>query len=324
MTANRINPVRGICVLPALPLNLAYTQGNIYHVMPYSGSDSNTGLSVDYPLKTLLQAQTLATANQNDIVLLYSEHGATAASTTDYQSATLTWAKNMVHLIGVDSGTNYGHRARVAFASSYATASNLFTVSGSNCYIANIQFIVSVASALPTGCVSVTGDRNCFENVHFAGAAGSANVIASAYSLSLTGCEETLFKDCTIGYFQQRGAQADATLYINASSKHITFRDCKFHASTTADQSPFVRVADSFGGHIHFKNCAFINEGVNGGGSNLTYAFIAAGTNPGGTILLDHCASAGVTDWSDNCGYIWGQTEGGAALGGIGIVLTKS
>jgi hypothetical protein len=323
MTANRINPIRGICTIPVLPASLAMTQGNIYHVMPYSGSDSNDGLSVDAPLKTLLQAQTLTTANQNDIVLLYSEHGSTTASTTDYQSATLTWAKNAVHLIGVNSGTNFGIRSRLGFISTYDTASNLFTLSGSNCYIANVQFYVGVAGTTPTGCVSVTGDRNHFENCHIAGMGASTNVIASAYSLSLTGAEENLFEKCTIGYFQMRGAEACAELYINAGSKHNTFRECTIYSSANADQACAVRTAATMGGHTHFQRCAFINEGVNGGGANVAYAFICT-ANPGGTILLDNCTSAGYTDWSDNSGTIWGQTEGAAATGGIGAVLTKS
>lgn len=322
-TTKSLVRIAGIPILPALPYHLGFTQGQIYHVKPYSGSDSNTGLTPEKAFKTLYHAHDVATANQNDIVLLYSEHGSTGTSTTDYQSSTLTWSKNMVHLIGVSAGTNFGNRARLAFVSTYDTASNLFTLSGCNCYIANVQFYVGVAGTSPTGCVSVTGDRNHFENVHFAGMGASTNIIASAYSLSLTGAEENLFENCVIGYFQMRGGEACAELYINAGSKHNTFRECTIYSSSSADQACAVRTAASMGGHTHFQRCAFINEGVNGGGANVTYAFICT-ANPGGTILLDHCTSAGYTDWSDNSGTIWGQTEGAAATGGIGVVLTKS
>ena len=52
--------VRGNRVLPNLPLNLAMTQGDIWHVKPSSGSDSNTGKRPDVALKTLAKAQALA------------------------------------------------------------------------------------------------------------------------------------------------------------------------------------------------------------------------------------------------------------------------
>ena len=317
--------VRGMRVLPNLPENLAFTQGNIWHVKPSSGSDSNTGKRPDAAFKTLLAAQAAATANQNDIVLLYSE-GATAALSSDLQSATLDWAKNNVHLIGISSGSCYAPRAAIRFTSAYATASNLFTLSASNCYISNIYFYVGVASAAPTGCVTVTGTYNQFKNCHIAGMGGAANVIANAWSLTLTGAQANKFEDCTIGYEQMRGAQTSAELYIGASSKHNHFKNCLFYTSTSsATTHVFVRMADSMGGFTLFDHCKFINEGVNGGGANMTYGFVAAGTNPGGTILLDYCSSAGLTDWSDNAGYIWApKVDDGTITGGIGVVQTKS
>src|SRR3989304_8091611 len=116
MPANKITPVRGIPVLPSFPSWLAYTQGNIYHVKPYSGSDSNDGLQIDRPIKTLSRAQTIATADQNSVKLLYSEPN-TASLTTDYQSTTLSWAKDGVHLIGINSGNPISARSRLGWLS---------------------------------------------------------------------------------------------------------------------------------------------------------------------------------------------------------------
>ena len=289
------------------------------------GVTATPGKRPDAAFKTLLQAQTAATANQNDIVLFYSE-GSTAALSSDLQSATLTWAKSNVHLIGVSSGSCYAPRAAVRFAASYNTAANLFTLSANNCYIANMYFYVGVAGTSPTGCMTVTGSYNHLQNCHIAGMGASTNVIANAWSLTLTGAQANKFEDCTIGYEQMRGAQTSAELYIGASSKHNHWKNCLFYTSTSsATAHVFVRVADSFGGYNLFDHCKFVNEGVNGGGAVMTYAFVAAGTNPGGTILLDYCSSAGVTDWSDNCGYIWVPTlTDGTITGGVGVVATKS
>jgi hypothetical protein len=325
MSQPQLINVRGSRILPNLPIHLPFIPGNIIHVKPYSGSDDYYGDRPDHAVKTLVRAKALATANQNDLVLFYGE-GATAALSADLQSATLDWSKNGVHLVGVHSGALYSPRASVRFAADYAVASNLFTLSASNCFIANMGFYVGVTSALPTGCMSITGSYNHLVRCHLAGMGGANNVIANAYSLSMTNAQTNVIEQCIIGYEQMRGAQTSAELYLNAGSKHNIFKDTLFYTSTSsATTHVFVRVADSFAGFALFDHCKFVNEGVNGGGANMTYAFVAAGTNPGGTILLDYCSSAGVTDWSDNAGYIWApKIDDGTITGGIGVVQTKS
>lgn len=330
MTTKRLNPVRGICNIPALPGHLAMTQGNIYHVLPYSGSDSNTGLSIDAPLKTLAQAQTLASADQNDIVFLYSESN-TAAYTTDYQSSTLTWAKDGVHLIGIGPGNCMGSRCRVALVSTYATASNLITVTADNCYFANVQFYEGVADANPTGCMYMSGSHNHFKNCHIAGMGGTANVIANAYSLSMVGSSENLFEDCIIGYTTHRGAQETAEVYMAASGGSGTgcgknvFRNTLFLMgnSTSATNASFLRIgAHGNAAYALFDHCKFLNTGAGDGGLAITYA-ITINADPEGTVLLDYCSSAGVTDWSNDSGFIWGPLFSTTADGGIGAVLVK-
>ena len=54
--------VRGSRVMPNLPDFLAFTQGDIWHVKPGTGSDSNTGGRPDRAFKTLKKAQSAATA----------------------------------------------------------------------------------------------------------------------------------------------------------------------------------------------------------------------------------------------------------------------
>jgi hypothetical protein len=325
MTQPKLVNVRGSRVLPNLPFNLPFIPGNIIHVMPSTGSDNNYGDRPDRAVKTLVRALALATANQNDLVLFYSQ-GATAALSSDLQAATLDWNKDGVHLVGVHSGSLYAPRTAVRFTAAYAVASNLFTLSAKNCFIANMYFYVGVASVLPTGCMLMTGSYNHLYRCHMAGMGAATNVIANAYSLAMTGAEANLIEECIVGYEQMRGAYTSAELYLNAGSKHNTFKKSLFYTSTShATLHVFARIADSFAGFAHFDHCKFINEGVNGGGANMTYGFVAAGTNPGGTILLDYCSSAGMTDWSDNAGCIWAPTvDAGTITGGVGVVQTKS
>ncbi len=77
------------------------TQGNVWFVEPSTGVDSsgpNDGKTVATAFKTLAYALSRATANQNDIIYMFAQSN-TAASTTDYQAATLTWNKDFVHLL---------------------------------------------------------------------------------------------------------------------------------------------------------------------------------------------------------------------------------
>lgn len=300
----RFNRVGGIPVLPALPPWIAFTQGRIWHVKPYSGSDSNEGTTPDQALKTLSTAQTKATADQNDIVLLYSESN-TAASTTDYQSTTLSWAKDGVHLIGVNSGCGVSQRSRVAWASTYATASNLFTLSANNCYIANIAFFAGVADTNPTGCFKISGDRNRIENCHIAGIGHANNDIAGAYSLWLYGAAENKFIDCEIGLGTiAAGTSANYEIYLsgtgNDDNKFIncTIRRLIEHAT----QHPLVELATATeitaGRYLLFRGCTFHNGSVNYATAQAGQFKLPALTS--GDVIVQDCAANSGTNTAAN------------------------
>jgi hypothetical protein len=325
MNSPKLPKVDGIPILPNLGPNLPFVPGSIFHVRPRYGSDANGRPNdVTRAYKSITAAFAAAVPDQNDVILLYSE-GTSAIQGAQKIDTTLTWNKNGVHLIGVGPGGHYGLRAGLRFIDAYDTASNLITVSASNCLFRNIYFYEGVAGTNPTGCLRLTGAHNTFEGCHIAGMGNAANVIANAYSLNLVGAQENKFKDCIIGYGQQRGAvSTTAEIYFASSAGRNIFENCILMCGTSsATNHVFVNVAASGNlDFILFKNCSFINAGVNGGGANITYGF-TVNVNPGGTILLDHCASAGLTDWSDNCGSVWAQTEGAAGTGGIGAVQTK-
>jgi len=256
--------------VPTMGMNLGAltaTQGDVYFVKPRTGSDENTGKSVDNAFKTLAQALSAATANQNDIVFLISEHNDTAGSTTDYQSTTLDWNKDMVHLIGVNAGNNISPRSRVAFLSTYDTASNLFTLSADNCLIANIQFFAGVAGVNPTGAFLVTGDRNRVVNCHIAGIGNDANDIAGAYSIKLDTASENQFEQCTIGVTTTgAGSAANSDILVDGGSARNRFISCYFtrrvdHASNFV----FVKLADATAieDFLSFDSCRFIPTSTN-------------------------------------------------------------
>ena len=100
-----------------VPVGGLLTQGNVYHVKPCHGVNSGTGKNVLEPWKTLVYAQSMLTADQNDTVLMYAESN-TAANTTDYllSTAPLVWSKDLCHLVGVGVSPGFGTVARLGDA----------------------------------------------------------------------------------------------------------------------------------------------------------------------------------------------------------------
>jgi len=268
--------------------------GNIYHVKPYSGSDTlGNGMSPASAFKTLAKALAAATANQNDIVVLHAE-GNSAALTTDEQAATLVWNKDMVHLIGSNSGVSISPRSRIAFTAAYAVASNLLTVSANGCLFRNLLFVVEVASVLPTGCVKVTGTRNRFERCHFAGYVASTNDIVGAYALKLEGAEENEFDHCVIGTFTLgRGAQLNSQILFSASAKENLFENCRIVSQVThATNHVLVEVSGTTGidAFNYFQNCKFLYQSANYTAAATAVMRFAALTQ--GYILVDAACMA--------------------------------
>lgn len=303
------------------------TQGNVYWVKPRTGNDAADGLSPQTALKTVLWAYNLCRSGYNDAVLLCAE-GNTAALTTDYQSATLTWAKNNCHLFGVNSGPLVGQRSRIAFLSTYATASNLITVSGAACAFANIEFFAGVASTAPTGCMQVSGERNHFINCQISGMGNSANDIAGAYSLYLNAGAENLFESCYIGLDTVTlGAAANSQILCASAATRNSFVDCRILTYTNhATNNNFLRApTSSLGRWLEFTDCVFINP-IDQSSTNLTQAMIVA-SDAGGTVLLrgGKTGVLGATDWNStdagNVRAVSGTPT--AASYGLAVVLTR-
>jgi hypothetical protein len=285
-----------------VPVGGPVTQGKTIYVKPSSGRDTADGSSLDRAVKTLTRALALATADQNDTVYLFSEDNS-ASGTTDYQSTTLDWSKDGVHLVGVNSGNRIGQRSRIAWLSTASSTSDipLVTVSGSNCRIENIHVFSGLDDANMIGAVNVTGHRNSFVNCHIAGIGHATNDAAGAYSLRMYGGTENLFKDCVIGLDTiARGTAANSEiLFADASSADCNarniFEDCLILTYAEAATHQFIIRESSGSDRFNlFKGCSFINSAL---GTTMTEALdITAGGSPAGAIYFQDCAFFGVGD----------------------------
>lgn len=313
--------INGVGVLPTR------TSGDIYYVKPNSGSDSNDGKSLDAPFATLSAAHSAMTADQHDTCFLIAESNS-ASSTSDYQSATLTWSKDLCHLIGVGAPGHFSHRARIAQLSTATGVSPLVNVTADGCYFSNFSIFHGVADATSLVALQVTGERNYFEDCHIAGMGHADMVAANAASLKLTGSENT-FKGCTIGLDTiSRDASTKGEIWLDGGASRNWFEDCLIDAYISAAGYDHVTVEDTTGidRGLYFKNCLFMAKSTNKGVTQTQVFAIPAGISQGAIILQDTYAfsDGGAVDWDGgNRGIIWTNNVDAAASAAGGIMTNQ-
>ena len=279
-----------------VPVGGRFTNGKSYFVKPSGGSDANNGRSPTKSLKTLVTAQSKATADKNDVVYFISESN-TAASTTDYQSTALDWAKDGVSLIGINSGSRLSQRSRIAQLSTATNVDNLFTVSADNCLISDIQVFHGVADATSTGAALVSGERNHFVNCHFAGIGHATQNTAGNYSLKVTG-SENLFEDCTIGLDTISRTLPTYEMYFDGGATRNIFRKCRIITYAGAAAMTFITSPASGVDRWNlFEDCVFINMPTTvASGTTMSQAMaITGGGSPDGLFIFRNCSFTGVT-----------------------------
>lgn len=292
-------------------------KSKVYCVDPANGSDSNSGISFKAPLATIAAAEELCVANQHDVVLYL------AGSSGINLSAALTWDKSYTHLIGMCAPTNIGQRSRIFQLSTLTGASPLITVSASGCIFKDLYIFQGVDDATSLINVSVTGGRNYFENVHFAGGGHASNAIDGCASLKLDGAEENLFVRCTIGVDTVDAATGVTGILFDGEAHRNTFKDCVVRIRAGNAGASFAEVADATGidRDTLFDNCVFLNNSATG----LTSAFvIPAGMGAPRKLLLKDCMILGADKLDANDrGVLFGNMNDvtGADTSGVAVEM---
>jgi hypothetical protein len=321
--------------VPVLPLNGMAIQGSVFFVAPYSGSDSYSAKSTSSkrPLKTLAKALSLATAGKNDIVFMLAESN-TASATTDYQSVALDWNKDMVHLIGVNSGPMMGHRSRIGQLSTVKTVEDLFTVSADGCIIANLEIYQGVASSTATSprAMVVSGQRNKIINCQISGMGDTSMDTAGARSLAIIyPAAENIFQHCYIGLDTVIRATNVIEVAISGTGTNTRvprtiFEDCIFNTYTSTATGKMVAhtYTDRF---VLYKNCTFFCATGITSAVAMTGAFSTSDVN--GLIAVQGSSAFGIGDWTtadDTAVYVSsfnGVQDDDVTLVNIGIASTS-
>jgi hypothetical protein len=219
-------------------------------------------------------------------------------------------------------------RARIFQTSTATGLSPLINITATGCSFRNLYVYQGVNDATSLINVQVTGGRNYFENVHFAGIGNNTMDAAGACSLKLNGADECLFKHCSIGLDTvARGSAANSEILFDTAATRNTFEDCMIYAYIEhATNHPLVKLADTTSAdrYIIFKSCLFNHFSVNGAVTPTTVFSIPASHQTCAIILQDCTAVSGTssaTDWDSNDrGHIWNNTPAAAAgaAGGLG------
>jgi hypothetical protein len=281
---------------------------NIYIVDAANGSDSNVGDRWTSPLATVSAAYAKCTTGQHDVVLVL------ASTSGVSETAAITWSKNLTHLVGLGAPNHMAQRTRIVCGAD--DLNPFITVSGYGNIFKNLYIWQGRDDVHSLINVKVSGNRNYFENVHFAGGGHATQAIDGGASLSLDGGAENLFKECTIGVDTVAAATGMTNLQLDGGAARNEFEDCKFLLYAGHAGAMHVEVIDStgFDRFVIFKNCLFINDCRT---YTLSTAFSvpASMTSVTNFIFLKDCWSVGATDWdASNRGVLY--LSGGTATAG--------
>lgn len=301
-------------------LGLPYV-GDIWYVDPNSGSDANnSGESQDDALATVAAAEDKATAGQNDVILLTPT--ATTGRTTE--TSTITWDKDYTHLVGVAAPVMINTRAGMSASTS---VSPLITISADGCIFSNLTIATFNDN---DGLVNVTGSRNRFENVHFAGMGNqtTADTDTTPYCVQLNGGGEHYFVNCVFGLDTVERAGNNANLLLDGGTARNIFDACIFNAAVDDTDPSFVKAADaSAADRFHlFRGCAFITFSTNEG-TAMAEAFEIPASPQTHRYILQDCIGvdgAGTLDWdSNNRGDLFANMPSAAASAAGGIATSQ-
>ncbi len=288
-----------------------------FFVDPANGNSGNTGLSINDAMATVGQAFAKCTANRHDVVIYM------AGSSGNTESAAVTWNKNFTHLIGIAAPTQIAQRARIF--SNALTDSPFWTISATGCIFQNIYIFQGTDDSSALINVSVTGGRNYFGNVHFAGGGHVNAAIDGGASLLLDGAEECTFEHCTFGVDTITAATGMMAVRMDAETKRNVFRRCNFTMRASNGGAGFVEVVDNSGIDRYqiFDECLFLNMSATA--MNSAFVIPAGMAVPRGPIVLKDCYTYGADDWDDQDRGIIKHSMGTRTTGGnAGILLAST
>lgn len=307
----KIHPqhIRGLLGLPHV--------GNIWYVDPTNGSDSGGGKKQTDALKTIVTALSKATANNHDVILVAPDGGTGRTAET----AVITWNKRFTHLIGSAAPVHINTRAGFSMGASVSPGIN---ISENGCIFANMTWATFQDNNI---LATVTGNRNRFHNIHFAGIGhATAGDDTAARCLYLNGGQENLFTNCTFGLDTVMRSTTNATIELASSASRNFFESCLFQmaADNVGPNHLLLTGSSAIDRWLWFNNCHFYSFWTNDT-DKITHAFdLAAQTATGHVMVTGHYSLTGADDWEATAsGKLYVQRFGETA-GTVGLTVNPT
>jgi len=242
----------------------------------YSNPSSGAGTAITSALASM-------TTGRNDVAILSPD--------SHTLGATLTWNKNMTHLIGAYGPARMNQRARLDVTGNFTP---VVSVTGYGNTFANLYTMWGAANAANLIGWSITGVRNSFFNVHFAGPMSTTCALDASACCHLDGGTdgaEAYFEQCTFGTDTIERAAGANSLKLGGIQRSI-FKDCIFLAGSDSGlDSYFIEAEADAYGWAYFDNCTFINISAAGFDNTMAVALACAATTTAFRFLF----SAGTT-----------------------------
>lgn len=252
--SSRLREVASSCLGGLVPgiadVNVAYSSAS---AAPYSYWQ-NYGAGNTY--STIALAHSACVTGRNDVVLLTPE--------SHSQAASITWSKNLTHLVGMSGPGLMNMRTRIGHSANF---DNLLNVTGYGNVFANLYLMYGRGNAANLTCLQVTGNRNTFVSCHFAaplhateGDQATFKVIDFAETSGGDGLEH-YFKDCVIG--AETVAWTNGDMMKMSGTPRLVFENCIFLMNADNAQVTYLDgTAGDGAGFVIMKNCIGINRGT--------------------------------------------------------------
>lgn len=295
--------------------------GEIFHL-----TDSNDGqfytwlgqrVSGDRLYTSIASAEDAMTANRNDTMIVHPDSHTLPA-------AGLTWDKNYTNIIGAGAPSRVANRSRM-FAAAAGTVGSI-NISATGCNFINWYVFNGSSSDTDLYNVTVSGGRNYFKEIHFAGLGHATQAgRAGASNLFLNGGDENLFVDCTVGIDTITRTADAPILRVDGGATRNKFENCLFQSASETATHSIVKVIDStsIDRWLWFHDCTFTNFSVNKA-ANLNQA-IDDITGQTHTIMITGNSSIfGIDSWQDDdTGNVFGTMPVANAAGGNAIEISE-
>ena len=310
------------------------TTGNIYYLDPKTGVAGANGLAPQAipgqqgtgPVATLAAGYALMASGNTDVLVLIGD-GTTNA--TARLSAGFTWSKNAAHFIGICSGSRVSQRARIAPTLAVAGFANFFTLSGNGCYFANLEFFQGFTTGVAAEiCMTVSGQRNTFNNVSISGmgdTSASAGAADTGSRNLLLSAGENYFLNCSIGLDTVVRSVANYSVEITGNSARNMFEGCIFASDCSSANAAAIltAAAAAIDRYTMFRGCIFINA-IQSGATSVT-GVIKMAASAGGMMVLQDTWSVGYASMgfdATSLAQIYSATPVSTRLGGLATVTT--